>query len=267
MNQPQEIAAPYSIRVIDRTVQILQCFTQNQIEYSLGELVERTSLSKTTIFRILQSLERHKFIVYNNTSNRYSLGIKLFELGGFVKFPLNFRIVAAAFLDRLSQKRERTVLAAMLEGGELLYIDRRERKDSVRFASEIGTRRPPHFGMLGKTLMAYLPEAEVDELLENHPLVRIASRSVTDPRIFNEHLREIREKGYYFEDSDVVEGMVGVAAPVRNPLGEVVVAVGVTFPSFKTDKKVIAETIATVKETTAEISLALGYSGAVAKHK
>jgi IclR family KDG regulon transcriptional repressor len=258
MNQPREIAS-HSIRAIDRAVQILECFLFNQGEYSLRELVNRTALSKTTVFRILQTLERNKFIVYNKMSNQYSLGIKLFELGGHVIFTLNFRSVAAPFLDRLSQNKERTVLAAMHEGGELLYIDRRERKDSVRFSSDIGKRRAPHFGMLGKTLMAYLPEEQIDELLERYPLTKIASRAVTDPQIFKSHLWEIREKGYTHEDNESVEGMVGIAAPVRNHLGDVVAAVGVTFPSFKANKQMIAETIAQIKETTTTISQAFGF--------
>jgi IclR family KDG regulon transcriptional repressor len=257
----------YSIRAIDRAVHILECFSLKQNELTLGEFTERTGLSKSTTFRILQTLERHQFISYNPTANRYALGIKLFELGGRVFFTLNFRSVVASFLDRLSQKGERTVLAAMHENGELLYIDRRERKDSVRFSSEIGKRRAPHFGMLGKTLMAYLPEEQIDELLERYPLAKIASRAVTDPQIFKSHLREVRKKGYTLEDSEAVEGMLGIAAPVRNHLGEVVAAVGITFPSFKVAERTIAEAIATVKETTDEISLALGYPGGVERQK
>ena len=256
---------PYSIRAIDRAVQLLQCFSISQSEQTLGELSERAKLSKSTVFRILQTLERHRVIVFNPVVNRYALGIKLFELGGRVIFPLSFRSVAAPFLDSLSHKRERTVLAAMLEGGELLYIDRRERKDSVRFSSEIGKRRPPHFGMLGKTLMAYLPEEEVSELLKRYPLKKIAARSVTNPRIFKGQLREIRERGYTFEDNEYVDGLVGMAAPVRNSPGEVVAAVGVTFPSFKANERMLAEAIVEVKEATAEISLALGYPEAKKK--
>ena len=203
-----EIREPgrYSIRAIDRAVHILECFSRKQNELTLGELAERTGLSKSTVFRILQTLERHRFIAFKPAANRYALGIKLFELGGIVFSTLKFRSVAAPFLDRLSLKGERTVLAAMLEGGELLYIDHRERKASLRLTSQIGKRRPPHFGMLGKTLMAYLPEEEVDELLKRYPLEKIAPRTVVNPRTFKKHLEEIRTKGYTFEDNEVYRG-------------------------------------------------------------
>jgi IclR family KDG regulon transcriptional repressor len=250
---------PYSIRAIDRTFHILECFSLKQSELTLGELVKRTDLPKTTVFRILQSLERHRVIAFNPVANNYVLGIKLFELGGIVFSTLKFRGVAAPFLDRLSLKGEHTVLAAMLEEGELLYIDHRERRESSRLDSQIGKRKPPHFGMLGKTLMAYLPNGEVDELLKRYPLVKVAPRTVITPRTFKKHLEEIRARGYAFEDNEATTGMMGIAAPVRNHLGEIIAAVGITFPSFKVDEKRITEAIATVKETTAEISLALGY--------
>jgi DNA-binding IclR family transcriptional regulator len=259
MTQPQE-PGPYSIRAIDRAVHILQSFSRSETELSLGELAERTGLSKSTAFRILQTLQGHRFIAYNPSSNRYSLGIKLFELGGIVFSTLKFRTVAEPFLDRLCHKGERTVLAATLEDGELFYIDQRERKASSRLVSQIGKRRPPHFGMLGKTLMAYLSEEEVDALLQRYPLEKIAPRAVVNPRIYKKHLKEIRTKGYTFEDNEAIVGMVGIAAPVRNHLGEVFAAVGVTFPSFNVDKGTIDEAIAMVKETTAGISRALGYS-------
>jgi IclR family KDG regulon transcriptional repressor len=250
---------PYSIRAIDRAFHILKCFSLRQKELTLRELVERTGLPKTTVFRILQSLERHRVIAFHPVANHYVLGIKLFELGGIVYSTLKFRSVAAPFLDRLSLKGEHTVLAAILEEGELLYIDHRERKESSRLDSQIGKRKPPHFGMLGKTLMAYLPSEEVDELLKRYPLAKVAPRTVITPRTFKKHLEAIRASGYTFEDNEATTGMVGIAAPVRNHLGEIIAAVGITFPSFKIDEKMIAEAIATVKETTAEISQALGY--------
>lgn len=262
MRQPQQ-PGHYSIRAVDRAIQILQSFSLKQTEMSLAELAEQAGLSKSTAFRILQTLQRHQFIAYNTATNRYALGIKLFELGGIVLATLRFRNVAAPFLDHLSLKGERTVLAAMLEGGELLYIDQRERHASLRLTSVIGTRRPPHFGMLGKTLMAYLPEEEVDRLLELYPLEKIAPRALVNPRLFKKQLAEIRSKGYAFEDNETIEGMLGIAAPVRNHLGESIAAIGVTFPSFKVEEGTITGAVATLRVATAEISQALGYRKAI----
>jgi hypothetical protein len=82
----------YSIRAIDRAIQVLDCFSFQQREHTMGELARETRLSKSTVFRILQTLEKHKWVVYDPPSNRYSLGMKLLELGGIVFSSISLRV-------------------------------------------------------------------------------------------------------------------------------------------------------------------------------
>ena len=257
--QPVQESPSYSIRAIDRAIQVLGCFSFQRKEHTMGELARETRLSKSTVFRILQTLEKHKWVVYDPPSNRYSLGMKLLELGGIVFSSLSLRKAASPFLDQLEARINHTVLIAVLEGGELVYIDKREGDEPIRLTSEIGKRRPPFFGMLGKTLMAYLPEKEVDELLRRYPLEKVAPRSITDPKRFKRSLKEIRERGHAYEYSEAVEGVIGIAAPVRNHLGKVVAAIGTAFPAFSVDDRRIKEIIHLVTDTGQEISLSLGF--------
>jgi len=224
----------------------------------MGELARLASISKPTVFRILQTLEKHKFVSYNPLLHRYSLGIKLFELGGIVFSSLSLRKAASRFLDLLHAKVSYTVLLGALDGGELMILDKREGEDSGILTLQIGRKRPPHFGMLGKTLMAFLPEEEVDNLLDRYPLKKVASRSITDPEKFKRNLRDIRKKGYSHGSSESIEGVTGIGAPIRNHLGEVVAAVGTAFPTFSANNRKIEQTIQLVTETAKEISVALG---------
>ena len=251
-------ADTYSIRAIERAIQLLNCFSFQQKEHSMGELSALTSLSKSTVFRILQTLEKHKFVAYDPQSGRYSLGMKLFELGGVVFSSLSLRKAASPFLDHLGAKVNHTVLMGILEDGELVYIDKREGNEPIKLTSEIGKRRPPYFGMLGKTLMAYLSEIEVDNLLKKYPLEKVAPNSIIDIKKFKKSLNEIREKGYTYEYSEAVEGVIGIAAPIRNYSRKVVAAVGTAFPAFSVDDRKINGIIQLVTETAKEISMALG---------
>lgn len=252
-------ADTYSIRAIERAIQLLNCFSFQQKEHSMGELSALTSLSKSTVFRILQTLEKHKFVAYDPQSGRYSLGMKLFELGGVVFSSLSVRKAASPFLDQLGAKVNHTVLMGILEDGELVYIDKREGNEPIKLTSEIGKRRPPHFGMLGKTLMAFLPEKEIDVLLSRYPLEKVAPMSITDPKQFKQSLKEIREKGYTYEYSEAVEGVIGIAAPIRNHTRNVVAAVGTAFPVFSVNDRKIEEAILLVTDTAKNISEALGF--------
>ena len=249
----------YSIRVVERAIQLLNCFSFQQKEHTMGELAQLTNLSKSTVFRILQTLEKHKFIVYDQQSNQYSLGMKLFELGGIIFSSLSLRKAASPFLDHLGAKVNHTVLMGILENDELVYVDKREGNEPTKLTSEIGKRRPPYFGMLGKTLMAFLPEKEVDDLLTRYSLKKVAPRSITDPKKFKRSLKEIRGKGYTYEYSEAVEGVIGIAAPIRNHLRKVVAAVGIAFPAFSANEQKIKDIIQLVTETTKEISVAMGF--------
>ncbi len=217
-----------------------------------------TKLSKSTVFRIIQTLEKHRLLTFDSLSNRYSLGIKLFEFGGIIYSSLSLRRAAARFLDQLAAANNHLVLMGVLKEDELVYIDRREGKDRFIVTSEIGRRRPPHYGMLGKALMAFLPEEKVDELLMRYPLEKIASRSITDPGKFKNNLKQIRRRGYSYEHNEVWDGAIGIGAPIRNYRGEVVAAVGTAFAAFNIDDRRIKEIIRLVIQTADEISAALG---------
>jgi DNA-binding IclR family transcriptional regulator len=249
----------YSIRAIERAIKVLNCFSFQEKEHTLGELGQLTNLSKSTVFRILQTLKKHKFIAYDPLSNRYFLGIKLFELGGIIFSSLSLRKAASRSLDQLEAKLNHIAVVGILDEGELIYIDKREGNDPIKFTSEIGKRRPPYFGMLGKTLMAFLPGDEVDALLSRYPLEKIASQSITNRKKFKNSLKEIREKGYTYEHSEAWEGVIGIAAPIRNHLGKVVAALGVGIPDFTPDNREIEETVGLVNETAKEISVGLGF--------
>jgi IclR family transcriptional regulator, KDG regulon repressor len=256
---------PYSIRVIDRTIKLLECFLRPPNEYAMSELAQLSGFHITTVFRIIQTLQKHRYLAYDLHSHRYSLGIRLFELGEVVGRSSSLRKAASRHLDSLLAEVNHTILIGILEGGELVYIDKRDGNDPTNVTSEIGRRNPPYFGMLGKTLMAFLSDTEVDHLLSRFPLRKMAPRSITDVDKFKKSLQEIRRKGYTLQRSEAMEGIVGVAAPIRNHSGEVVAAAGTVFPSFNADEKKIKRVIRLVTGTMGEISSALGFPGSIGR--
>jgi len=116
-------------------------------------------------------------------------------------------------------------------------------------------------GAVGKALMAYLADAEVEELLARYPLRKTAAKSITDPAIFRKHLCETRQKGYAYEEGELVEGVIGIAAPIRNHLGKVIAAVGAVFPAFQADNQKKRRMTELVREAAAKTSEAMGYTG------
>ncbi len=158
-------------RSLERALQILNAFTGERTLLTLSQLSEFLSLSRATVLRLCSTLVKYGFLQQDPASKEYSLGLRLFELGSIVFHSFSLRKTASPFLDRLHLKLGKTLFLAILEQGQLVYIDKREDSlNPITFTSKIGTRRPPYWGMLGPMLMAHLPDPEVESLLEKNPL-------------------------------------------------------------------------------------------------
>jgi IclR family transcriptional regulator, KDG regulon repressor len=252
----------YSVKAIDRAIQVLNCFSSDPGQFTLGELAALTGLPKPTLFRILQTLEKNRFVSYDAGTSKYCLGMRLFELGGAAFSSMSLRQTASKFVDVLVMHTRCPAMVGILAEGELVYIDGRPGSGHVQlFGAQIGKRYPPYYGAVGKALMAHLSNDEVDALLSRYPLQQIAPRSITDHIGFKRSLQEIRDKGYAYEEGELVEGVIGIAAPVRNHLGRVVAAVGMVFPAFRADDKKRERMTGLVTETAMKISQAMGFMG------
>jgi DNA-binding IclR family transcriptional regulator len=154
----------------------------------------------------------------------------------------------------------KTTFLGILQDDELVYIDKREDpRNPILFASQIGTRRPPYFGMIGQILMAYLPDGEVNRLLKKTPLKPSTKRSLTNRKEFKERLRKIREQGFFIDQEEAFDGVTGIAAPVRDYSGKVIAGIGVGIFSSSLDSNETRKIIKEVAETAKKISQEMGY--------
>ena len=250
----------YFVQSLDRAMDILDCFTFNQKELTQNEIIQKTGLNRTTAIRLLSHLAGRGFLKYSDQDRVYRLGNKLLELGGIALSSISLRSIAAPYLTRLRNDIGHTILLAVRIEDDLVYIDKRDGKGIMVTTSEIGKRRPLHYGMLGMVLTAYLPKAEKERLLGKEPLIAYTSKSVTSNKIFLRELAKIRKNGYYIGKEDVFEGLGGISAPVRDHKGEVVAALGFTMILSLLDGSGIEkEVIKKVTDTALSISKGLGY--------
>jgi DNA-binding IclR family transcriptional regulator len=251
---------PFYNRSLERALKILCAFQRDSQALTLSELSKTLGLSKATIIRLCSTLLKYNFLGYNQQTKQYSLGIKLFELGGIVYSSFSIRRVASPYLSQLQSKLGKTAFLGILQDGQLLYIDKKEDlQKPIRFASDIGTYRPPYFGMLGHTLMAYLGDKEVDRIIEKNPLRPFTKKSIKSVEVLKERLQRIRKQGFYVDKEEALDGVTGIGAPVRDFTGKVVAAVGVGFISSSENSKGIKKIIKEVVRTSQTISHELGY--------
>jgi DNA-binding IclR family transcriptional regulator len=173
---------------------------------------------------------------------------------------LSLRRIAAPHLRLLRDRLNEPAFLAILYHDELLFIDKKEnRANPISFGSIIGARRPPHFGVFGQVLMAYLPDNEIERIMQRSPLVAFTKKTVATSHEFREVLRKVRQQGFAAEEETAIEGFGGIAAPVRDFSGRVVGALGVVFISSLVKKKKLDRMIGVVLATAQDVSRDQGY--------
>jgi len=251
---------PFYNRSLERALRILCVFTYDRQALTLNQLSQVLDLPKATILRLCSTLIKYDFLGYDQQSKHYSLGLKLFELGGVVLSSFSLRKAASPYLAQLQSKLGKTVFLGILENDELYYIDKIEDpRNPIRFGSQVGQRRPPHFGMLGQTLMAFLPDSEVDRLLQKSPLTPVTKKSITNEKEFKSRLTKISKQGFVVDEGEAIDGITGIAAPIRNFTDKVVASVGIGFISSSEDQKGLQKIVKDVIGTARAVSQELGY--------
>jgi IclR family transcriptional regulator, KDG regulon repressor len=247
-------------RSLERALQILNTFTSERSLLTLSHLSEILHLSRATVLRLCSTLVKYGFLNQDPVTKEYSLGLRLFELGSIVLHSFSLRKTASPFLDQLHTKLGKTLFLAILEQGQLIYIDKREdSQNPITFTSKIGTRRPPYWGMLGPMLMAHLPDSEVERLLEENPLKATTKKSFTQKEEFKKWLGQVREEGVAVDEERTFDGITGLAVPIRDIRGKVIASLAVCFISSSVDAKGLKRIIKEAQRTALEISKAIGY--------
>jgi DNA-binding IclR family transcriptional regulator len=186
--------------------------------------------------------------------------MRLFELGGIVFSSFSLRRAAAYPMSRLQSETGATVLLGVKIENQLVYIDKREGDGMLRISSDIGWRRPLHYGMLGMVLMASLKINDIRQILTEDPLQTHTPYSITDQDAFSIRLEQIRDQGYVLEKEEAVEGVVGIAAPIKDYTRQVVAALGIALPvGHRQLKENLDRFVDLVKQTCETVSSDLGY--------
>lgn len=250
----------YRIQALDRALDVLDCFSFESREMSLSELAHRTGLNMTTVKRMASNLTSRGYLRQDPKSKTYQLGMRLFELGGVVFSSFSLRKAASYHMSDIQHKTGETVLLAITMDEQLVYVDKRESKGVIRISSNVGLRRHLHYGALGMVLTAHLSPEKLRGILKKYPLESYTSHSITDEDAFSLRLGKIRMEGYAIERDEAVEGIMGIAAPVRDFSRKVIAALGVVFPYHnRIGEKEVRGIVDLVMKTSDAVSTELGY--------
>ena len=253
------------VQTLERASLILDILGQSPQGISIKDLSDRMHLPKGTTHRLVSSLSYFGYVRQDQNTKNYFLGFKLVELGNMLLGQLDLRKEAELFLRNLAQRTKETVHLVILDGNEIVYLDKLETEPhtgGLRMASRVGSRNPAHSCAVGKVLLAYLSEEALGSMAEEKGLPKRTENTITDYNQLKEHMTLVRKQGYAVDDEENERGIRCVAAPIFNEAGKAVAAISVSGPAFRVTKKSVQEKLKKeVMETALRISQRLGFRG------
>src|SRR4051794_9700553 len=245
-------------QVVDRVVDILETFATIGPELGVSDVSRALGLKKATAHRLLASLPRRGLVAQDPVTRRYRLGMKLWELGSLATSQLDWVDRVKPFLQHLTDVTGETSHLAVLNDGQVLYVDKVESTRSLRMPSQVGKRLPVHCTGVGKALVAFLPEEVLKGVLARRGMPRMTAHTVTDRDTFLRQLGEVRERGYAVDNEEIDEGLTCIAAVVRDHTSHVVAAISIAGPTSRLRPETLADRAREVVGSANAMSRALG---------
>lgn len=252
----------YTVASLLRGLHILSLFSRERPALTLTDISESAGLNKSTAFRAVSTLEKAGYLERDPSTKQYRPGLKVLQLGFTAISSLEFRQVAKLYLRRLSEETGETVSLSVLDGLEVVYVDRVRNRQIVGVVLGMGSRIPSHCASMGKVMLAHLPPDELSRRLDRAKFEPCTERSSHNRAQLESELAHVRQQGYALNDEELEIGLRAVAAPIWDHNGEVVAAVNVSGSARTISReRLIDELAPKVVATAAEISSSLGYSG------
>lgn len=250
--------AGYELQTLSNAVTLLETLAAAEEPLGISELERKLGLSRPTTYRLLYTLKQRGLVQQDPETSKYSLGLKLWELGWAAVERMGLRKAAHAWLERLKEEGQETALLAVLDESEVVYIDKVDSTQPVMTYSRVGGRAPAHCTATGRVLLAF-GDPEVAERVIQRGLPPFTQNSITDPTELRAELARIRQRGWALNREAWRLGVSSVAVPLWDYTGRPIAAIGLAGPADRFDENNIQRLVALLQRASADISANLGY--------
>jgi DNA-binding IclR family transcriptional regulator len=218
-------------------------------------------MSKTTVLRLLSTLIQCGYIRRDQDNLRYKLGFKVLTLAAEFQKSIAWKEEAFPFIKQLQQTSGETINLAVIDGTDVVYIERIESTQIVRASVRVGKRLSIHCTALGKAILAHLDNTSIQRIIDEVDFVSLTANTISNKDVFMQCLEKVRREGYAVDDEENQEGVRCIAAPIFNWNNQVIGAVSVSGPTLRISMEHLSELAPEVKETANNISRSIGWHG------
>ncbi|EUJ26760.1 IclR family protein transcriptional regulator [Listeria floridensis FSL S10-1187] len=247
------------LRSVKNALTILKCFSPEKNTLGVTEISNMTGLAKSTVSRTLATLAQEGFVRKATDQQSYILGFAIINLAGISLSSMRIQQEVSPALSQLVVHTNESGHIAILDGMDIIYIQKAESSIHTKMKTHLGSRNPAHATSSGKLLLAYQGDQTVAGLSEN-PLPAYTSETITNPYKLKEELETIRQNRFAYSKDELTEGVSSVAVPVIDYTGIVVASIALVGATARFTPKKISEFASLLKQAARESSHNLGYS-------
>ncbi len=222
---------------VGKALQVLDMVAAWGRPVRFSDLLDRSPYPKATLYRLLQTLTQQRMLRFDPERQTYAPGLRLVRLAHTAWLQNSLGQVARPHLDALSDKIGETVHLAQLDGGQVLYIDKRNASRPVQMFSEAGKVGPAYCTGVGKAMLAHLQTDEAEQQMQQQSFYRHTPHTITDIDALRDELRVVREQGFAFDREEHEPGIICIAVPILTRAGQVLGGLSVTSTTANSSLK------------------------------
>ncbi len=248
---------------IEKSIQILNYLSNAERSVGITELSSKLLFSKSTVHRILKSLVSYSLVDQEKETSKYRLGLQILEYSNSFYNSFDFRQITKPFLKKICSETGFNTFLTTWYNGRGICIDSitPSRGANIHLFVEIGKEMPFNCAASSKVLLAYQPSEDIKRIINEKTLPKYTSKTIINPKKLEEHLSEIRHKGFSICNEELEEGIKAISAPVKNINRETIASITIAGLSKRISNGNVKKFIKVLVESTQELSGILGYKG------
>lgn len=247
------------VQTLDRALDVIELLATAKEGLGVTEIGNKIGLHKSTVHRLLGTLSERGYVEKNPKNNSYKLGLKFMEISGLFLKQLELKTEALPFMRKLAEIVGQPVHLAILEGTDVVYIEKVELVNSIRMYSQIGRRVPAHCSAIGKVLLAGCDEPGLSRIIGNLTFERFTEHTLVTAEQLRKEIAQVASDGWALDNEEHENGIRCIAAPVYDYTRKVIAAVSVSGENRIIHPDRDREIAGYVMKTAAEISARMGY--------
>jgi len=251
-----------NVQSLERALTILNKLSEYPDGIQIARLSEQVGLTKSTVHRLLATLSSMNYVVKDEETDKYKLGLQVLFLSRNLLNNSNIVTIAKPYLERLSQEVNETVHLCIEDQGEVVYIDKIESNQTIRMYSRIGSRAPMYCTGVGKILLSDKDQDTLEKIASTIHFIPKTPNTITSKEEFLKEIERVKNQGYALDNAENEAVLMCIASPIYDHRGKIIASFSISGPNNRVTLDVINQTLVEkMKQYSIAISRNLGYTG------